>query len=210
MLVKKIRKVLFSADIVHFTVFVANIRDLMARFDKYCNIKKIVIFHLDEENIDMSLIDNLAKRWPKEYYYFGNSIKQKQEILYRIRNQEICSIAILDNEIVHFQWVGFRNNFMVNPYAKVLQLTETDAIWYNWYTFPAHRGKGIIYVVASDILKYIYKKNKRRIFACVGGKNVASYVIHAKCFELYGTLYYVKLSAWHRYILKRHGKNRLH
>ncbi len=204
MLTEKIKRKLFSCDIYHLTVFVADIGDLISKIDRGNGIKNLSIFHLDQHNMDMALINRLAQKWPEEYYNFGNYTAQKKEIISRVTNGEICSLAVIDNEIVHFQWLGFENNYKINSYARPLDLKRTDAIWYNLYTFPAYRGRDIFYVVSRDILRRILQKNKKRIFSCIGGKNIASYHLHAKLFDVYGNLYYLKFSFWHKYILKKY------
>ena len=132
-------------------------------------------------------INRLSSFWLENnvqfYPLYINEGQVKRLISARLEAGEICVIAELQNEIVHFNWISIFNRCPLNSNEPIKYLDfqpGRHAYSYNTFTHPDYRGQGIVFAVKNFNIDFLIKSRCEKIFTCIGEANIASIKVHEK------------------------------
>ncbi|HEV8261607.1 MAG TPA: hypothetical protein VGQ19_12720 [Burkholderiales bacterium] len=95
-----------------------------------------------------------------------------QAIGRRLDSGEICFIARVGPQIVHYNWISFR--WKESLADRFIVLAEDAAYCGGAYTVESWRGQAIHTEVNSMMLRFLYERGFRRAYTFVNGDNRSS------------------------------------
>lgn len=174
-------------------------------------VKVITCAGRESEKLISFWLDQYVDYYP--LYYYTRAVRRL--ITERLNAGELCFVAEVDGEIVHMNWISVYNSCAANkgePFNYLPFRPGKQALSYNTYTHPDHRGKGIVQGVKAHILRYLSARGCEVMYSCIGIKNIASRRIHDRIgrhiYNLYVTRFLVFSRAYLRKAGTRPGRSR--
>ena len=99
--------------------------------------------------------------------------RKVEQLKERMRIGHFCFVAESEGKICGVLWVGFHNLY-VAEIGKVITFRDNEAMFYDAFTVPSYRGKGIISKAYEFSTKHLLTNNKNTFYVIVSRENKAS------------------------------------
>jgi ribosomal protein S18 acetylase RimI-like enzyme len=166
----------------------------------YASVKKRKIFLLEKRINDFpfrlktKVKINVQIFYKTEFNRIANKfIDFRVNISNLLRNSDICAIAEINEKLVHWSFVAFKEA-MVKEIERRVKLNPGSAYLYAVYTLPRHRNMGIAHEVIYKILCHLRERGIKAAYVIVGSDNLPMLKLAFKLgFKKIGNIKFIKL-----------------
>lgn len=104
----------------------------------------------------------------------GDEPVQHRVVLHRLKNREICLVAMIENKVAGFAWLYFQKR----KYEPAIEREETfrddEALIYDTFVFLKFRRKGVASKLNEEGLRYHKSKGYKRSLVYIQADNIPS------------------------------------
>lgn len=92
----------------------------------------------------------------------------RQTIVDRMDRGQKCFVAQIDDQIVHYNWIGFGSEETIAGTGRYLHLNDDEAVCHDGMTVEQYRGQRVHFAVHNEMLIWLRENGFRRAYTVVG------------------------------------------
>jgi len=105
----------------------------------------------------------------------------KRDLFYkRMKSNELCLLAMIDNDIAGYEWFTFDGNHLEERFEIPLEIPDAFLYAYDAYVFPDYRRRGVLKCLIAYSFTLMNNYSKSGVFSFIDYGNDVSEAAHKK------------------------------
>jgi ribosomal protein S18 acetylase RimI-like enzyme len=172
------------------------------RYDKSVVVEKILTDTSVKTETKIEVDFKIVQ--PDDFPKIANKFKKLEiDAEKMFRSGDMCIVAEANGEIVHWTWVTFKENYVMEMEKKIRIPNSNSAYVYAVYTVPEYRRLGIAPKAMETLLSYLHDRGIRKVFALIHPSNFPSLRYFRKVgFKKIGMIKLIKILKLNLYVCR--------